>query len=150
LQLVFELGGCKMTGLAQNVSGDSLRYLVGPRWTPFAASRWSPFAELLAGGRKVSQEIFYPAKKAALEAVRQQTGQELDYSDHWLYASDSEQSGFAIKAGLGVDMKLTSALALRVASIDYSRDWAAAPLSGARHSQGLQVASGLVLRMGTW
>jgi hypothetical protein len=150
LQLVFQLGGCKMTGLTQNVSGDSLRYLIGPRWTPFPTSRWSPFAEVLAGGRKVSQEIFYPAKKAALQAVREQSGQELDYSDHWLYASNSEQAGFAIKAGMGVDMRLNNALALRVASIDYSRDWAAAPLSGAHHSQGLQVASGLVLKMGTW
>jgi hypothetical protein len=92
----------------------------------------------------------YPAKKAALEAVLQQTGQKLSDQDHWLYASNSEQAGFAIKAGIGVDMRLNSALALRVASIDYSRDWAAAPLSGARHSQGLQVASALVLKMGTW
>jgi hypothetical protein len=150
LQLVVDIGGCKMTGLTQNVSGDSLRYLVGPRWTPFATSRWSPFAEVLAGGRKVSQEIMNPAKKAALEAVAQQTGQTLSDPDHWLYASNSEQAGFAIKAGIGVDMRLNSALALRVASIDYSRDWAAAPLSGARHSQGLQVASALVLKMGTW
>ena len=150
LQLVFELEGCKMTGLTENVSGDSLRFLIGPRWTPFATSRWSPFAELLAGGRKVSQEIFYPAKKAALEAVLQQQGQTLQDPDHWLYASNWEQVGFSIKAGMGVDMRLNNALALRVASVDYYRDWAAAPLSGAHHSQGLQVASALVLKMGTW
>jgi hypothetical protein len=149
LQLVFQLGGCKMTGLTQNVSGDSLRFMVGPRWTPFAANRWSPFAELLAGGRKVSQETMFPEKKAALEAALQ-PGQTLQDPDHWLYASNEEQAGFAIKAGIGVDMKVNNALALRVASIDYSRDWAAAPLSGAHRSQGLQVASGLVLKMGTW
>jgi hypothetical protein len=150
LQLVVNIGGCKMTGLEANVSGDSLRYLAGPRWTPFASSRWSPFAELLAGGRKVTQEVFFPEKKAALALMLLQKGQKLEDPDHDLYTSSSEQAGFTFKAGVGVDMKLNRALALRIASIDYSMSWAAAPLSGSRRSQGLQLTSGLVLRMGTW
>lgn len=33
-QFVVDVSGCKLLGLEQNLSGDSLSYLAGPRWTP--------------------------------------------------------------------------------------------------------------------
>src|SRR5262249_5136320 len=56
-QIAFEVTGCMMTGLPAPQSGDSLTYMVGPRWTPRASRRMSTYAELLVGGRRVTQEI---------------------------------------------------------------------------------------------
>ena len=149
LQLAMQLEGCKMSDLQENRSGDSLRFLAGPRWTPFPTARWSPFVQFLVGGRKLTQEDFFPAKKAALAAIYAQEGKKLDYPDHALYTTGAEAFGFAIKAGAGVDMKMTNALAYRVASIDYLHSWTG-PINGMRLDQGLQFTTGLVLRMGTW
>ena len=144
-----QLEGCKMSDLQENRSGDSLRFLAGPRWTPFPTARWSAFVQFLVGGRKLTQEDFFPAKKAALAAIYAQEGKKLDYPDHALYTTGAEAFGFAIKAGAGVDMKMTNALAYRVASIDYLHSWTG-PINGMRLDQGLQFTTGLVLRMGTW
>jgi len=38
-------------------SGDSVLYLVGPRWTPRAAHRVSPYSQFLFAGRKVSHDV---------------------------------------------------------------------------------------------
>jgi hypothetical protein len=149
LQLVLQVDGCKMSGLQENRSGDSLRFMAGPRWTPLPEGRWSPFVEFLAGGRKLSTEDFYPEKKSALAELYAQQGKELDFPDHALYTSNAEAFGFAVKAGAGVDMKMTNALAFRVASVDYMHSWTG-PINGMRFDHGLQVTSGLVLRMGTW
>ena len=40
-----------------NYSADSLFYSGGFRWTPRADSHFSPFAQLMFGGRKVTMEI---------------------------------------------------------------------------------------------
>jgi hypothetical protein len=149
IQLVMQFEGCKMSGLQENRSGDSLSFLAGPRWTPLPGGRWSPFIQLLAGGRKLTQEDFYPKKKAALAQLYAEEGKKLDYPDHTLYTSQTEAFGFELKAGIGVDMKMTNALALRVASLDYTHSWTG-PINGVRLNEGLQVTSGLVLRMGTW
>jgi hypothetical protein len=43
-----------MLGLPENTSGDALLFQLGPRWTPGAAGKWSPYAHLLIGGVKVT------------------------------------------------------------------------------------------------
>jgi opacity protein-like surface antigen len=149
LQIVFELAGCKMTGLQTNLSGDSLQYLVGPRWTPTAASRWSPYVQLLAGGQKITHETIDHEEKAALTQALQAAGKALDYPDHALYTSDRDGNAFAFKAGAGVDVRLTSALAFRLVGLDYMYS-RLDRLDGIGYGQGMQVTTGLVLRMGTW
>jgi len=37
-----EVGGCKLTRFGEHLSGDSLTYLAGPRWTPRPEARWRP------------------------------------------------------------------------------------------------------------
>jgi hypothetical protein len=46
-------------------------------------------------------------------------------------------------------MKLTNALAIRLATVDYMLSWGSAFNSG-HPNHGLQITTGLVLRMGTW
>jgi hypothetical protein len=67
LQIVAEVNGCLVMGMpAYNESGDSLFYGAGPRWTPLASRHWSPFAEVLFGGRKVTYEVDDLALKKTL------------------------------------------------------------------------------------
>ncbi len=146
-QIVVELGGCKLLDLPTNLSGDSLSYMVGPRWTPATSGRWTPHAQFLMGGTKVFQERLYPEEKAAVEA--EIAPKKLGNAQHSLYTQDWDTSGFAIAMGGGVDYKINNALAFRVASLDYSRSWTN-DLNGVNYQNGLQFTTGLVLRMGTW
>ena len=68
---------------------------------------------------------------------------------HTEYTQHYETNGFALAAGMGVDYKLNNALAIRVASLDYTRSWTS-DLSGVSYQRAMQFTSGLVLRMGTW
>lgn len=49
--LALDVAGCSL-----GRTGDKLTYLLGPRWTPAAASRWSPYIEVKAGGAKLVRE----------------------------------------------------------------------------------------------
>jgi hypothetical protein len=140
--LALEVGGCKMSGLAADYRGDSLHYLIGTRWMPRPASRWSPYAQVLMG------ELF-PAKQAALKVTLIAPGEKLPASEHALYAEDYEATRPALKADAGVDYKLNRALSLRVAGLDYMDTWMGR-VNGAACSPGLQVTTGRVLSMGTW
>jgi len=142
LQIALQVAGCKMSGLPENVSGDSLTYLIGPRWTPTPADRWSPYVQLLAGGQKLTYETFDPAAKAAVDQAFKETGQTPGDAEHALYTSDSANNKFAFKVGAGVDLKLNSAFAVRLIGVDY--------LYSTIHHAGFQVATSLVLRLGTW
>jgi hypothetical protein len=146
-QFIVDVSGCKLLGLEQNLSGDSLSYLTGARWTARASARWNPHAELLVGGNKLTQELIYPELKQQFDLIAEQTGgprpPHSAYSQHW------ESNGFAIQAGSGVDVKLNNALSIRAVSLAYSHSWTSG-LNGINYQNGVQVSTGLVLRMGTW
>ena len=147
-QLVATVNGCKMVGLPENVSGDTLVYQIGPRWTPAADGKWSPYAHLLVGGMKVTQERLDPVARATLLAAYQAdpSGQ---YKLHDQYTTTSEANAFALTAGVGLDYKLNAALALRVANLEYLRSHAPA-IGGVPYGQGFRMSAGMVLRLGTW
>jgi hypothetical protein len=146
-QFVVDVSGCKMLGLQDNFSGDSLTYLAGTRWTAHPAGRWTPHLEVLLGGTKLTQELIYPQlKKEILAAATPSDNTNqlyLQYSKHW------ETNGFTIQAGTGLDVKLNNALSYRVANLEYFHSWNS-ELNGIRYQNGLQFTSGLVLRIGTW
>src|SRR5215472_9079960 len=57
-QALAQLNGCLVRHMpAANESGDSLFYGGGVRWTPRAARRFSPFFQVLFGGKKVTYEV---------------------------------------------------------------------------------------------
>jgi hypothetical protein len=146
-QFIVDVSGCKLLGLHQNLSGDSLSYLTGVRWTARASARWNPHAELLVGGTKLTQELIYPELKQQVDLIAEQAGsprpRHSAYSQHW------ETNGFAIQAGSGVDVKLNNALSIRAVSLAYAHSWTDS-LNGINYQNGVQVSTGLVLRMGTW
>jgi len=147
-QLVVEVSGCKMTGSAKELSGDSLKYMIGSRWTPLVTGSWVPYVQLLAGGNRLTTEEMFPEKKAALEAAARISGLPKTV-DHNEYTNQDETNGFAIAVGTGLDYKVNRAIAVRLGSVEYTRSWAR-QLSGTAPPTGFQVTAGLVLRMGTW
>jgi hypothetical protein len=148
-QIVGDVGGCKLTSFGPNLSGDSLTYLIGPRWTAAPLKRWEPYAQILIGGRTLTHEEIDPVKKALVEAEAQREGKALSFSDHYLYTRQSENTGLAISARAGLDVKLTSAVAIRVTDFGFVHSWHS-KLDGINYSNALQVTSGLIVRFGTW
>jgi hypothetical protein len=146
-QFVVDVSGCKLLGFEDNLSGDSLTYLAGTRWTPHLAGRWTPHVELLVGGTKLTQELIYPELKKEILAASTPSDNTnqlyLQYSKHW------ETNALMIQAGTGVDVKLNNALSYRIADLEYFHSWDS-DLNGLRYQHGLQFTSGLVLHIGTW
>ncbi len=146
-QLVGDVGGCKLMGFEKTLTGDSLTYLIGPRWTPSPRGRWVPHLQFLVGGRKITTEQFYPDKWETVEGLVSSAPDPAEWRS--LYTSRQETNAFALSAGGGVDLRFNNALALRVASLEYRRSWVR-PVEGYDFSNGLQLTTGLVLHMGTW
>lgn len=149
LQMVLSVNGCKLASLPTNDSGDNLVFQIGPRWTPLPMGKWSPYAHVLIGGLKVTQEQMYPAKKIAVEAANQNLDPTLAYTLHDQYTTHEEATGLAITAGAGIDYKLSAAFAIRAVGIDYLHSNVDS-VYGMRFSSGFTVTSGVILRLGTW
>jgi hypothetical protein len=143
-RIVLAVNGCKRTGESTNVSGDALAYQLVPRWTPMSTGKWSPFAHLLVGGLKMTQEIMDPAAKQRVLDANKNLDPMLDYTLHGKSTTQQESNSFAVTAGVGVDYKLNPALAIRVASIEYLHNNA-----GIANGSGFQMSTGMV-RWGTW
>lgn len=150
LQIAGDIGGCGMSGMEPNLSGDSLHFMAGPRWTPLPASRWSPYVQVLAGGQKITQQRILPEARAALLArIKEKgrtnpTGKEAqEYMVTWA------DNRWVWKAGAGLDLRLHPAFAIRLGAVDYVSS-ATRLEDGQRYGHGFQLASGVILRMGTW
>lgn len=150
-QLVGQVSGCQMRDLEANNTGDSLSYLIGPRWSPLSERRISPFAQVLVGGNKLTRYEVDPVRERMLKAEAKRKGMEMPAPEQ--YTQSDIRHGVAFQAGTGVDIRLNPAFALRLASIEYARSWAGTPAGlpdGRNMNQGLQLSSGVILRMGTW
>jgi len=145
-QIVGQLSGCQLRDLPANTSGDTLTYVIGPRWTPLAERRFSPYAHVLLGGNKITRFEVDPAREAFLKAEAKR--KKLVPPAPELYTRTDIRNGMALLAGTGIDIRLNPAFALRLASVEYARSWA--PDASRSYNQGLQLSTGMILRMGTW
>ena len=149
-QLVAEVSGCKVMNMPTNESGDSEMISVGPRWTPRASKRLSPYAQVLVGDRRITHEIDDPEKKKNLLAAwNDGSGVLPHFPKRSEYSTEHQANGFAMAMGGGIDFVITRALAWRLADLEYARSWLAG-VDQVRASQGLRLTSGLTLRIGTW
>jgi hypothetical protein len=146
-QIVTDVGGCKMVGLDTDLSGDSLTYMVGPRWVKRSRGPWSAYLQVLVGGNKLTEERLLPETKERLEEAAKRDNKPAP--DHAEYTEETETNGFTVATGGGVTYKLNRALAIRVADLSYRRSWTA-PLGGQEYSKAIKLSSGVVLRFGTW
>jgi hypothetical protein len=144
-QFLLDVNGCKLSGLPVNTTGDTLTYLVGPRWTP-SERRLRPYMQFLVGGAKIATEVVSPEAQKAVEAAAERSGLKPSREE---YITRETAHGFAVAAGTGVDLKLGRAAAVKLASLEYTRSWIR-PLEGIDSNAGLQLKLGVTLRMGTW
>ena len=147
-QIVGDVGGCKMTHFADNYSGDSLTYMIGPRWTPSAGKQWEPFSQLLMGEERSAAKD----ESGGEGRVGDDGGETRDaarFPDHARYTTDTEVTGLAMSASAGVDVKLNPAIAFRVVDLGYMHSWHS-QLDGVNYGNTVQLTAGLILRLGTW
>jgi hypothetical protein len=147
-QIVAEANGCLVMHMPErNQSGDSEMFAAGPRWTPLATHRVSPYVQVLAGGRRITHEIDDLTKEAELNSEWLEDTIDRPLRSAW--AVEHQSTGVALSAGTGVDVLLTRALAWRVADLEYTHSW----ISNADQihaNDGLRIATEFVLRIGTW
>jgi hypothetical protein len=148
VQLITEVGGCRMVEWRANWSGDNLSYVAGPRWTLLTSNRWIPHFEVLAGGMKITQELKDPVKEAETKQWPDKNLQE-SVAIHNYYATDWADNGFKLQAGGGLNVRLNSAFELRIADVAYEHTWLAS-MNGLQYRNAFKLSWGLVLRMGTW
>jgi hypothetical protein len=141
-----DVSGCKMMSPGRNLSGDSITYLLGPRFALRKSSRWVPFAQFLAGGNKFSFEQVYPDRKPA-DLPTVPAGEPNPY--HSLYTSQQQTNAFAIQFGGGLDYVLNRVVALHTVDIEDVHTWARS-LNGTHYPNNLRVSTGVSLRFGNW
>lgn len=150
-QVVAELNGCLIMNMpGANQSGDSLFYGGGVRWTPAAAHRWSPFAELLFGGKKVTHETDDLAlRKRLLAEWNDGNGSLGHYPKRSDWSVQISNNGPSIAIGGGMDIVVTRPFAWRIVAVEYGHAWL--PDIASIHAQNtFRISTGAVLRIGTW
>jgi hypothetical protein len=123
--------------------------MIGPRWSASPLKRWEPYMQVLIGGRTLTHEEIDLAKKAQLEATAAQEGKPLSFADREIYTHEPEITGLAVSVNAGLDVKLSSVIAIRVANVGYMHSWHSR-LDGINYSEAMQFTSGLIVRFGTW
>jgi hypothetical protein len=147
-QWTAEVGGCTLgNSLPKDWSGDSLTFTTGPQWILHSESRWTPHLHLRFGGQKITEQYMDQRERQLIEKLVP-PGQQLNpYYD--LFTTSYESTGPSLSVGGGIDYRLTAALAVRVAGIDYVHSWMD-PVHGTNFNSGTRFTTGLVLRVGTW
>jgi hypothetical protein len=151
LQVVTEVSGCMVVRMPQsNQSADSLFYGGGVRWTPRAAQKFSPYAELLFGGRKVTHETDDPELRTKLmKEWNDGNGTLGHYPKRSAWSVEVANNGPSVALGGGVDVVMTRAFAWRLVSVQYTHTWMG-DVDMIRAQDGLRVTTQAVLRIGTW
>lgn len=93
LRLAADFSGYDFGGQPATVSGKLFTYAAGPRFSRrIKSTRWTPFAQTLAGGARVSGN---------------------------LNGLSAAENGFSLLAGGGLDLSFRPRIAFRVAEFDY-------------------------------
>lgn len=150
-QFVSEVNGCLVMHMPlYNYSADSLFYGGGLRWTPKADRRFSPYAQCLFGGRKVTFEIMDEAlRKQLLKEWNNGNGTLAHYPKRSDYSTENSQNGPSIAVGGGFDVVITRPFAWRVLNLEYTRSWMN-DVAMVRPQEGMLISTEAVVRIGTW
>ena len=151
LQLVAEVSGCLIMHMpAYNQSADSLFYGTGVRWTPLAAHRVSPYAQIMFGGKKVTYEVDDAAlrKKLMLE-WNDGSGTRKHYPKRSDWSVEVASNGPALAFGGGFDVVVARPFAWRLLNVEYTHAWMG-DVAMIHPQDTLKITTGAVLRIGTW
>jgi len=160
LQVVAEVSGCLIMHMpAYDISGDSLFYGGGVRWTPLASHHWSPYMQVVIGGRKVTQEVDNPElRKHLMQEWNNGAGTLGHYPMRSAWSVETSQNGPSLRVGGGLDWVITRPFAWRLINLEYTHTWInsvysqpTAPTADAiRPQNGFIVSTQAVVRVGTW
>lgn len=150
-QAVSEVSGCLVMHMPYyNYSADSLFYGGGVRWTPMADRRFSPYAQFLFGGRKVTFEIMDNARREQLlKEWNDGNGTLPHYPKRSDYSFETGQNGPSIAVGGGFDVVITRPFAWRVLNLEYTHSWMN-DVAMIHPQEGLKISTQAVVRIGTW
>jgi hypothetical protein len=151
LQVITEVNGCLIMNMPHsNYSADSLFYGGGFRWTPRADKRFSPFAQFMFGGRKVTREIIDGELRAKLmKEWNDGNGTLPHYPKRSDYSVENAQNGPSIAVGGGFDLVITRPFAWRVLNVEYTHSWMN-DVAEIHPQEGLKISTQAVVRIGTW
>jgi len=157
LQVIALVDGCLiMHQSAYNVSGDSMFYGGGVRWTPLASHHWSPYTQVVFGGRKVTQEVDDPQlRKKLMEEWNNGSGTLGHYPMRSAWSVETSQNGPSLRVGGGVDWVVTRPFAWRLINMEYTHTWidsvnAPGAADAIRPQNGFIISTQAVVRIGTW
>jgi hypothetical protein len=149
-QVVSEVNGCLVVGTPTNESADSLTFSLGPRWTPSATHRVSPFVQSFVGGRRMTYEVLNPQLRATLlKAWDDGHGALPHYPKRTDYETQYQALGLNLTVGGGFDVAFGRAFVWRVLDLNYSHTWLS-EVHSINASNSLQLRTGVVLRIGNW
>ncbi len=151
LQVITEVSGCLITNMPySNYSADSLFYGGGFRWTPRADRHFSPFAQFMFGGRKVTMEILNRELRQQLwDAWNDGNGTLGHYPKRSDYSVETAQNGLSVAAGGGFDWVVTHPFAWRLLNVEYTHSWMN-DVGPIKPQEGLKISTQAVVRIGTW
>jgi hypothetical protein len=129
-------------------SANSVSFSAGPRWAPRATRRFSPFAQVLFGGRRLTYEIQNPELREKL-LKEWNDGTLAHYPMRSAYEVEYQALGFQLTMGGGFDVAFGRAFAWRALDLDYSHSWLT-EVHSIDSSNGVRLRTGLVLRIGNW
>jgi hypothetical protein len=160
LQVVAEVSGCLIMHMpAYNISGDSLFYGGGVRWTPLASHHWSPYTQVLIGGRKVTQEVDNPQlREQLMEEWNNGSGTLGHYPMRSAWSVETSDNGPSLRVGGGLDWVITRPFAWRLINLEYTHTWInsvysqpTVPAADAiRPQNSFVISTQAVVRIGTW
>jgi hypothetical protein len=150
-QVISEVSGCLIMGMpAVNQSGDSLFYGGGARWTPMAGRRFSPFAEVMFGGSKVTHETDnLLLRQQLLKDWDDGNGPLKHYPKRSDWSLEISNNGPTLMAGGGFDVVITRPFAWRVLDVEYGHTWMG-DVNMIHPQNTIRVSTSAVLRIGTW
>ena len=150
-QVITEVSGCLVMHMPYyNYSADSLFYGGGLRWTPMADRKFSPYAQVLFGGRKVTFEIMdNELRDQLLKEWNDGNGTLAHYPKRSDYSFETAQNGPSIAIGGGFDVVITRPFAWRVLNLEYTHSWMN-DVAMVHPQEGLKISTQAVVRIGTW
>jgi hypothetical protein len=123
-----------------NESADSVTFAAGPRWTPRAAHRFSPFAQVLFGGQRMTYEVVDLEKENyLLNAWNDGHGWLPHFPMRSAYSAQYQALGFNMTMGGGFGITFAPAFAWLVLDVNYSHSWLPS-VHGIDASQSVQSA----------
>jgi hypothetical protein len=151
LQVIAEVSGCLIMNMPHvNQSGDSLFYGGGVRWTPRASHRFSPYMQVMFGGKKITHEtVDLALREQLLSEWNDGNGTLPHYPKRSDYSVEITNNGPALAFGSGFDLVIARPFAWRVVNVEYSHTWMGNVVM-IQPQNALRVSMGAVLRIGTW